>query len=302
MYDCIIVGGGIAGLQAAIQLGRYQHQILVIDSGNGRSNICRSYHNILGWPNGISGEKLRDLGKNQALQYGVKFLNTRVVQIEKKNNLFILTTNHQKQFQTGKILLATGISDHIPMELKNIMPCLGLTVYVCPDCDGYEVLNKKVIILGSGKTGANLSITLNYWTNEITYINHNGEDIDTDLKNKLQAKGIQYIKEEINNILIENERIFTGVQLKNGQILHGDRGFIAFGGNKVHSELAKQIGVELLENGHILVDSRTKQTNVENVWAAGDVVAHSEQVTIAMGEGSQAAIWIHKKILQETFN
>jgi thioredoxin reductase len=76
-----------------------------------------------------------------------------------------------------------------------------------------------------------------------------------------------------------------------------EHSFIAFGKNKVKSDLAKQLGVKLLDNQHIIVDSRTKMTNVENVWAAGDVAAHSEQVTIAMGEGAQAAIWIHKSLL-----
>ena len=79
--------------------------------------------------------------------------------------------------------------------------------------------------------------------------------------------------------------------------LEGQYGFIAFGGNEVRSQLAKQLGVELLENKHMLVDPRSKMTNVQGVWAAGDVVAHAEQVTIAMGEGSQAGIWIHKDIL-----
>lgn len=299
MYDCIVIGGGIAGLQAAIQLGRYQHRILVIDSGKGRSTICRSYHNILGWPDGVSGETLRALGKKQAIQHGVQFVNNKVTQITKSSHQFILTTSDEQEFQSSKILLATGITDHIPDELKQIIPCLGISVYVCPDCDGYEVLNKKVIVLGSGNVGANLALTLNYWTKQIIYINHNRNEISPDIKNMLRSKGIQLINEEINELFIQNENLFTGVKLKNGDVMKGDRGFIAFGGNKVHSELAKQLGVELLENGHILVDSRTKQTNVKNVWAAGDVVAHSEQVTIAMGEGSQAAIWIHKKILEE---
>src|SRR5690606_19400176 len=87
---------------------------------------------------------------------------------------------------------------------------------------------------------------------------------------------------------------FQGVQLSDsGRIISGERGFIAFGGNKVHSQLAAQLGIERLENRHIVTDSRTKMTNVKHVWAAGDVAVHSEQVTIDMGEGCQAAMWMY---------
>lgn len=96
IYDCIIIGGGIAGLQAAIQLGRYQHKILVIDSHNGRSNLCRAYHNILGWANGVSGEYLRTTGRSQAEDLGVEFINQTVVTIEQENHAFVCTVKDEK--------------------------------------------------------------------------------------------------------------------------------------------------------------------------------------------------------------
>src|SRR3954449_8067559 len=86
-FDCIIIGGGIAGLQASIQLGRYMHKVLVIDSGYGRSTLCRSYHNILGWPDGISGEELRRLGRQQAEKLGVAFVQDEVVQAVAKGTI-----------------------------------------------------------------------------------------------------------------------------------------------------------------------------------------------------------------------
>ena len=85
--DCIIIGGGIAGLQAAIQLGRYQHQVVVIDSNQGRSTLCKCYHNILGWPDGVSGEEIRRLGRQHAEKYGVIFKNDKVTIITKRVSL-----------------------------------------------------------------------------------------------------------------------------------------------------------------------------------------------------------------------
>lgn len=295
-YECLIVGAGIAGLQAAIQLGRYMHKVVVIDSEDGRSNLCRGYHNILGWPDGVSGETLRELGKKQAAQYGIEFIKDYVIEAKKDQERIMVKTKSGKTYESTTLLLSTGIKDRIP-GIKNINPCLGVSIYVCPDCDGYEVRDQHVLLLGSGKTGANLALTLAYWTDKITFINHDGE-IELSLLNELKQKNIAVINEEIDGIITENESDFKGVTLKNGQIVHGDKGFIGFGGNAVHSELAKQLGVERLENKHVLVDPRTKETNITNVWAAGDLIAHSEQVTIAMADGCQAAIWIHKRLLK----
>ncbi len=295
-YECLIVGAGIAGLQAAIQLGRYMHKVVVIDSEDGRSNLCRGYHNILGWPDGVSGETLRELGKKQAAQYGIEFIKDYVIEAKKDQERIMVKTKSGKTYESTTLLLSTGIKDRIP-GIKNINPCLGVSIYVCPDCDGYEVRDQHVLLLGAGKTGANLALTLTYWTDKITFINHDGE-IELSLLNELKQKNIAVINEEIDGIITENESDFKGVTLKNGQIVHGDKGFIGFGGNAVHSELAKQLGVERLENKHVLVDPRTKETNITNVWAAGDLIAHSEQVTIAMADGCQAAIWIHKRLLK----
>jgi thioredoxin reductase (NADPH) len=297
-YECIIIGAGIAGLQAAIQLGRYMHNVLVIDSQNGRSNLCRSYHNILGWPEGVSGQKLREVGHKQAKSLGVEFINDLVVEAEKVDKLILLRTEQGMEYQSSTLLISTGIRDRIP-SIKDIEPCLGISVYVCPDCDGYEVRDKHVLVVGSGKVGANLALTLTYWTKKVTFINHEGREFEQSLKQQLNEQGITIINEKIEAVVAENETIFKGVKLKNGQTVYGEKGFIGFGGNVVHSELASQLGVERLENKHVLVNPRTKETNVTNVWAAGDVVAHSEQVTIAMADGCQAAIWIHKRLMKE---
>ncbi|MFG6119892.1 NAD(P)/FAD-dependent oxidoreductase [Thalassobacillus sp. B23F22_16] len=298
-YEAVIVGGGIAGLQAAIQLGRYQHQLLVIDSDRGRSNLCRSYHNLLGWPVGVSGQHLRAIGRKQAVDLGVEFLEDTVADIRKESESFRIVTNDGFRIVTKTVLLATGVVDRIPPVFAELYPCLGVSVFICPDCDGYEVKNKQTMVLGTGNPGANMALTLSYWTEDLTYINHELRDVDEQLKNALEEKEITYIHQPVACVLTEEEAV-KGVILQNGEKVEAPYAFIAFGGNKVKSELAKGLGVELHQNSHILVDNRTKMTNVSGVWAAGDVVAHSEQVAIAMGDGLQAAIWMHKTIIGHT--
>lgn len=295
-YDCIIIGGGIAGLQAAIQLGRYKHRVLVIDAGVGRSTLCRSYHNILGYPEGVSGEHLRTLGKLQAEQMGVQFLLEKVNQIKKEGQNFKLTLNDGSNYLGKRILLATGVMDRLP-KIPALLPCLGESVYVCPDCDGYEIRNQHTIVIGSGNVGANMAITLSYWTDKLTFVNHEQKPVDEKLLTQLKVKQIKYYEIPIEELSAEGHQ-FKGVRLQNGTKLQANHGFVALGSNEVKSQLAAQLGVELHENNHIVVNPRTKMTNIEHVWAAGDVVAHSEQVTIAMGDGAQAAIWIHKSLMK----
>jgi thioredoxin reductase (NADPH) len=294
-FDCIIIGGGIAGLQASIQLGRYMHKVLVIDSGDGRSTLCRSYHNILGYPDGVSGQQLREIGRRQAEQLGVQFLNRKAESISKVKEGFQVSVTDRETFTSERLLLATGVMDRIP-DFPALRPCLGISVYVCPDCDGYEVKGKRTIVIGAGKTGVEMAKTLSYWTKELIYINHEQKMVDQNDLQILRERRIQYIEIPIKQVLA-NESHLEGFLLESGETIWGNRAFVAFGGNEVRSHLAKQLGVEMLENKHLIIDPRTKMTNVHNVWAAGDVVAHSEQVTIAMGEGSQAAIWIHKDII-----
>ena len=297
VYDCIIIGGGIAGLQAAIQLGRYQHNVLVLDEGKGRSSICHCYHNLLGWPGGVSGEKLRGLGREHAEKLGVQFCGQRVQKVEKRDAEFIATTITSQHFTGKRILFATGIKDNIP-PFPSLIPCLGKSVFVCPDCDGYEILDKAALVIGSGKAGATMALTLTYWTNALTFINHGKGTIDSELMGKLFEKNIPIISSEINEIYTA-DAAFAGVTLETGERIDSSYAFLALGGNKPNSELAGKLGVKLEKNKHILVDPRTKMTNVKNVWAAGDIAVHSEQTAIAMGDGLQSAIWIHKSLLKD---
>ncbi|WP_053217879.1 NAD(P)/FAD-dependent oxidoreductase [Virgibacillus senegalensis] len=296
VYDCIIIGGGIAGLQASIQLGRYRDKVLVIDAEDGRSSLCRCYHNILGWPEGISGATLRRTGRRQAEALGIEFVEETVEKASKQAESFCVATE-ENVYQSHTLLIATGIKDHLP-AFDALIPCLGISVYICPDCDGFEVLDKEVIVIGSGKAGAGMALALTNWSNQIHLINHGQQLIDEEMQSKLNEYGIQTFTEQIAEIEAEGDQ-FRGVKLLDGSSLEANHAFVAMGGNEVRSQLAEQLGVELYKNKHILVDPRTKMTNVENVFAAGDIVAHSEQVTIAMGDGMQAAIWIHKKIKQQ---
>ncbi|MDN4070508.1 NAD(P)/FAD-dependent oxidoreductase [Paenibacillus vini] len=299
LYDCIIVGGGIAGLQAAIQLGRYDcHQVLVIDSGDGRSAICRNYRNILGFPDGISGPELRSRGQMQAESLGVSFQHDRILQAEQTDGKFKLTGADGTEYRAVTLLLATGVMDRFP-DIPGLLSVLGSTVYICPDCDGHEIQNRRTVLMGSGNAGADMAMILADRTKELVYLNHESETVSPDRRERLKSLNIGYEEGQIAEVIIGSEGSegdIKAVVMTNGRSFEAERGFIAFGGNQVHSELAGQLGIALSHNKHIETDPRSKETNIAGVFAAGDLGVHAEQVTVAMGEGSIAAIWIHKAL------
>lgn len=298
--DCIIIGGGIAGLQAAIQLGRYSaYDILVIDRGTGRSTICKSYRNILGWPDGVSGEELRGRGRQQAESVGVTFAADDIRKAERDEaEYFVLTGKDGVQYRTKTLLLATGVMDRFP-KLPGLMSTLGTSVFVCPDCDGYEIQDRKTVVMGSGDPGASMAVLLSERTKDIIYINHEREPASSEHMSQLADLGIPYIEKKVSEIR-EEDGILSAVVLEDGSIVPAERGFISFGGNRIYSELAEQLGAELEHNRHVKTDPRSKMTSVELLWAAGDLGVHSELTTVAMGEGATAAIWINKTLKKMT--
>ncbi|QGG54999.1 NAD(P)/FAD-dependent oxidoreductase [Paenibacillus sp. B01] len=295
-YDALIVGGGLAGLSAAVQLGRYNHRVLVVDSEDGRSSFCLRYHNLIGWTDGVSGPELRKAGRIQAEKAGVRFVKDKAVRaLALDGEGFAVHGESGETYEGRRLLLATGVMDRLP-PLEGLRPCLGISVYVCPDCDGYELTGRRAIVMGSGDAGASMARILAYWTEDLVYINHERKEVSAELRDKLGEKGIRIVDESIAELDAEGDQL-RGVRLAGGEWIEGGRAFVAFGGNEVRSQLAEQLGVKLHANRHIEADPRTKMTNVKHVWAAGDVLAHSEQASIAMGDGSQAAIWMHKSLV-----
>jgi thioredoxin reductase (NADPH) len=297
MEDAVIVGGGIAGLQAAIQLGRGQHRILVVDSGKGRSTLCRGYHNVLGWPHGVSGDELRKLGREHAEQYGVLFVQDEVVSAEKQGDGFRLTGKSGGVYEGTLLLVATGVMDRYP-PLPRLEECMGITVFVCPDCDSYEIRGKRTVVMGSGETGARMALQLQDIAESMVYVNHEMKPVNAETSRKLSEAGVTLHGSPIREVLVEGDGSLRGVKLENGAQVEAVRGFIAFGGNEVRTDLLKQLGAERVENGHAMADPRTRKTSVAGVWTAGDIGLHSEQLVIAMGDGMQAAIWMHKELVE----
>lgn len=295
-YDTVIVGGGIAGLQTAIQLARCLRRVAVIDIPGGRSTIAKAYRNILGFSEGVSGDFLRHAGKEQAQKYGAILITDEVTKLSTDpSGLFSIGTKSGIHTLTSRTLvLATGMRDPFP-AIPGFSDCVGISIFLCPDCDGYETVDKATAIIGAGPHAVSMADELIYYTNRLTVINHAEMQVDRQAVSELSKRGIMYREEKVC-ALHHTAGQLQKIELSSGERLAVERAFLAFPGAHALTELLRGFSVQIHEKGHIQTNQRTKETDHPNIWAVGDINEHSQQVSIAMGDGTQAAIWIQKRL------
>jgi thioredoxin reductase (NADPH) len=291
--DCLIVGGGPAGLTAAIYLARFHLDILVVDDGKGRAESIPCTHNHAGYPDGISGKELVRLMREQAQKYGARIERDYVTRLDKTEHGFCAAWG-SGSLETKTVLLATGVKNRRPPmgeELHDEALARGLIRY-CPICDGFEVTDKKVGVMGSDRHGVAEAVFLRSFTEHVTLVApHKAHDLDAGDQAKLKAAGIECVDGPAEAVAISSDCI----------VLDTAEGHYAFDslypalGSDTHTQLAEQVGARLNEFGCIGVDAH-QRTSVEGLYAAGDVVVGLDQISHAMGEGGVAATAIRNDL------
>src|SRR4026208_2141433 len=200
-YDVAIVGGGPAGLSAALWLSRYLHKVVVVDSGDPRNWETRGINGYLGHQ-GIRSPDLRALGQKECAQYGVEFVSGIVDEaINETGELFAMCLRGGTVIEAHRILLAIGIKDVWP-DIPGLENCYGETIHVCPDCDGYETRDKKTVVVGSGRKAVGMARALTTWTSQIV-ICTNGEKAELSelLLDTLKPLNIPVLEAPINCVV-----------------------------------------------------------------------------------------------------
>jgi thioredoxin reductase (NADPH) len=296
-YDCLIVGGGPAGLTAAIYLARFHLKLKLVDAGDSRAALIPCTHNHAGFPEGISGAELIARMKAQAQQYGAAIENERVTRLDKAEGGFRAAWGSGAA-TARTVLLATGTRNRRPpMDegLHDEALARGLIRY-CPICDGYEVTDRKLGVIGSGAHGVAEAVFLRSFTADITLIAPDrAHDIAADDQAALAALGIKAVDGPCHAVAALDDAIVV-------ETVHGHHAFDSVYpalGSDVRTKLAGQIGVALSgETGCILVDAH-QRTSVPGAYAAGDVVLGLDQISHAMGEGGVAATTIRNDLARE---
>jgi len=298
--DCLVIGGGPAGLTAAIYLARFHLKLRVVDAGKSRAALIPCTNNHAGFPDGISGAELIARMTAQAQRFGAAIETARVTRLDRIEGGF------EAEYGAGpvtarSVLLATGVANRRPPmdeDLHDEALARGLIRY-CPICDGYEVTDRKVGVIGSGRHGVAEAAFLRSYTADITLIAPDrAHELAAADRDRLAALGVRTVDGPCHAVAA-----LGGDRGGNGAIVvetpHGHHTFDSVYpalGSDIHNELAGQIGVALNHGtGCILVDAH-QRTNVPGAYAAGDVVIGLDQISHAMGEGGVAATTIRNDL------
>lgn len=294
MYDVIIIGGGPAGLNAALILGRSRRNILLCDNGQPRNKSAKKMHGFLS-RDGINPNKLLEKGREELKKYGVKFCSIKIETVKKIKDHFEAVATGGEKFQSKKILIATGIKDRLP-PIPGIEKCYGISVHHCPYCDGWEVRDKKIAVYAKGKAAYAAAQSLKSWSDDV-FILTDGE-IKMPEKNKvvLEKSGIKIISHPIER-LEEEDGYIKKIIFKNKDAAEADALFFKTDECQM-SSIAKQLECSFTKDGYIKTN-RKQQTAVKGVFVAGDAAKDMQFVIVAAAEGAKAAITINTELQEE---
>jgi thioredoxin reductase (NADPH) len=289
-YDCIVIGGGPAGLSAAIYLGRAQRSVLVVDAGRGRTEWNQLNENYLGFPKGIRSRELVKRGRKQAENFGAEFSDSEVLEIESHNDRsFTLTFAHggdQSTLRARSLVFATGVTDVWP-PFQNVKRYVGHSLFWCIACDGFKTCSKKVVVLGNSDPAATTALQLLNYTDDVTFL-CSGEqfDVSAEKQKQMEDHDIPICHGRIEKALGKGKQL-QALEIQGGLRLELDCLFSLLG-QVPNSQLAARLGVHLEESGCIRVDTEML-TNIPGVFAAGDVTNQpAQQVASAAHQGAMA--------------
>ena len=293
MDDCIIIGAGPAGLTAAIYLARYRLDIRLFDSGDSRAAWIPRTHNHAGYPDGIPGRDLLAAMQMQAARFGAVREEAEVTAIEQVDGGFAVRIG-DRQALARSVLLATGVVNNRPAmdaDLHSRTLAAGLLRY-CPICDGYEVTDKRVGVIGRGQHGTKEALFLRSYTRDVTLVSPEEElDLDANCEAALDAAGVVCVQGPCGGFAIEDGRF--AFDTADGRMAF-DSVYPAMG-SVIRSSLAVAAGARATEEGCLEVDDH-QRTSIPGLFAAGDVVKGLDQISHAMGEAGVAATTIRNML------
>jgi thioredoxin reductase (NADPH) len=295
--DCLVIGGGPAGLTAALYLSRFNRRFTLVDSGSSRASWIPTSHNIPVFAEGISGREVLARQREHVRRYGTRLASGTVTGLQKTEDTFVAILEGDdgvRQVRARRVLLATGAVDIEPdlPDLPNAVQ-RGLVRY-CPICDGYEARDRKIAVIGYGDHGLGEAVFVaRTYSRDVTLLTlGRGMDLDAEERRRIEEHGIKVIHEPIAALDVEGDRI-TALRTGSGQEHRFDVLYSALG-LKRRSDLAVALGAKQDGSGALLVDDHNR-TSVKGLYAAGGVVRGLDQIVVAMGHAAIAATGIHNR-------
>ncbi|MBV8616087.1 MAG: NAD(P)/FAD-dependent oxidoreductase [Acetobacteraceae bacterium] len=285
--DMLVIGAGPAGLTAATYLARFRRRVCVVDSGASRAAWIPVSHNLIGFPDGISGTDLLSRLREQARKYGAEFIEGEAQRLERHADGRFTATIAGATVHASRVLLATGGLDVEP-DLPGIRDAVrrGLVRY-CPICDAYEAVDRKVALIAYGKCRLQEALLLRAYTADLTVLTlGRAMDISDAERDRLREADIRILDDPVRALASEGDSI-AAWHMESGATHRFDTIYSALG-TRIRSELATALGAEADEDGALIVRDH-QRTSVGGLYAAGDVVRGLSQVSVAAGQAAVAA-------------
>lgn len=294
LLDCLVIGGGAAGLTAATYLARFRRRIEVIDGGSSRLLSIPTSHNYPGYKGGIHGHDLLDRLRAQVAEYDVRVTQGTVTELERTEDGNFEAVVDSRHIRARTVILATGVVDVEPPfpDVKQAV-AQGCVRY-CPICDGFEAIGKRVAVVGRGKNGLGEAIFVRHYADEVTLFSLDDKIRLTESeRSRLEQAQVKAVEEPVAQLAFDHAGVMQ-IHLRDGSLHRFDVVYAALG-TMVNSGLAQLLGAACNDDGTLHVDSH-QQTTVNGLYAAGDIVAGLNQITVAMGQAAVAATAIHNRL------
>lgn len=291
LYDVVVIGGGAAGLSAALVLGRARRAVAVVDAGHPRNAPAAHMHGYLG-RDGMPPQQLLAAGRTEVTRYGVTLINDAVVGIDPG---FTVHLAEGPDVHARRVLVTTGVGDELP-DIPGVRERWGRELLHCPYCHGWEVRDQRLGVLGTIAGSVQHALLVRQWSDDVVFFAH-GYDLDEDERAQLDARGIRVEAGTVTQLVVEQDRL-CGVELDHDRVVERSAVFVR-PGNRPHEDgLLAGLGCSIDGAGFAAVDAMGR-TSLPGVWAAGNVVDPRAQVITAAGAGSAAAIAINADLVED---
>jgi thioredoxin reductase len=294
MYDVIIVGGGPAGLSAALVLGRCRRRVLVCDAGQPRNRFAEHMHGYLTRDH-IEPAEFLHIGQQELVRYGVELVAATAVWAQREaDGTFRVRLDDESTQAARKLLLATGVGDVLP-EISGLRELYGRSVHHCPYCDGWEHKDERLIALGEGDAGVGLALSLRTWSGRVIACTH-GAEPSPGKRRRAERIGIEVRSERITRLVSEQGRLI-GIEFESGASIPCDALFFNTGQYQ-RSPLPRMLGCRFTDDGGVQT-SEKQCTAVPGLYLAGDADKDVQFVIVAAAEGATAAVAINTELQKE---
>jgi thioredoxin reductase len=294
-YDVVIVGGGPAGLSAALMLGRCRRSVLVCDTGRPRNRASKAMHGYL-TRDGVSPQEFLAIAREQLGQYTtVEIRDIEATDAACRDSRFVVTLQGGEDVTSRKLLLATGVVDNLP-EVGGIRDFYGTSVFHCPYCDGWELRDKPLAVYGRGERAVGLSLEMTAWSRDLMVFSDGNSEIDRKGRDRLERHGIGLREERVER-LEGKDGVLERIVLAGGEAVPRRALFFTLG-QEQRSALAIRLGCQLNDKGTVST-GKYESTHLKGLFVAGDASRAVQWVVVAAAEGAEAAFAINTDLIKE---